>query len=96
MSRDTRTSRRTLNYYYRETITPRWRLLPADYCQLGTADCPPADTNGIGLESVMWFGDKALVLRATVADRYPLLPAWEDGSNAIYKRVTIFLPEQNL
>ena len=42
-------------------------LLPADYCQLGTAVCPPADTNGIGLESDMWFGDKALVLRRDMA-----------------------------
>ena len=56
-----------LNYYYRETIVP-----DDGYCQRTTASwerpfCPPADTNGIGLESDMWFGDKALVLRSDMA-----------------------------
>ena len=67
MSRDTRTSRRTSELLLSSTHHARCRLLPADYCQLGTAVCPPADTNGIGLESDMWFGDKALVLRRDMA-----------------------------
>src|SRR5262252_4656881 len=59
-----RTSRRTSELLLSCNYHARWRLLPADYCQLETAVCPPADTNGIGLESDMWFGDKALVLRS--------------------------------
>ena len=38
-------------------------LLPA-----GTAVLPPADTNGVVWKSDMWFGDKALGLKATVTD----------------------------
>jgi hypothetical protein len=43
-------------------------LLPADYCQLELAIAVQRRLTELVWKSDMWFGDKALVLRATVAD----------------------------
>ena len=72
---------------------PRWRLLPADYCQLGTAVCPPADTNGIGLESDMWFGDKALVLRSDMAGAIHYCQLGKLAVMRHINKLRFFLPE---
>src|SRR5262245_1258738 len=43
-------------------------LLPADYCQLERPFYLQRTQTELVWKSDMWFGDKALVLRATVAD----------------------------